>query len=256
MHPTAMINAKNFFSTYSASFAAGKSTKVLEIGSQDVNGSIRSACPAQFDYIGADFVSGKGVDIVLDDPYSLPFEPETFDIVLSSSCFEHSEMFWIAFLEIMRVLKPAGLFYLNVPSNGGLHRYPVDCWRFYPDSGDALVAWAERNGFNPVLLENYTSDQHLHQWSSWVSMFLKSSNKHINQWNDCVSIFLKDKAYSSEHKRRILDNFNDFVNGKIFGREGPLRIRKTPEDRLSFMARARWSIEKRLAGRRLPDQCL
>ena len=30
------------------------------------------------------------------------------------------------------------LFYLNAPSNGEFHRYPVDCWRFYPDAGGAL----------------------------------------------------------------------------------------------------------------------
>ena len=67
---------------------------------------------------------------------------------------------------------------------------------------------------------------------------------------------MKDKAYVTERKHRVLDNFNDFVNGKRFGREGSLRIRKTPEDRLSFIARARWSIEKRLTKSRLPKQYL
>ena len=31
------------------------------------------------------------------------------------------------------MLRPAGLFYLNAPSNGDFHRYPVDCWRIMPD---------------------------------------------------------------------------------------------------------------------------
>jgi SAM-dependent methyltransferase len=71
--------------------------------------------------------------------YKLPFADGSVDVVLSSSCFEHSEFFWLLFLEILRVLRPEGLFYLNAPSNGPFHRYPVDCWRFYPDSGNALV---------------------------------------------------------------------------------------------------------------------
>ena len=65
-------------------------------------------------------------------------------------------MFWVSYLEILRILKPVGLFYLNAPSDGAVHKYPVDCWRFYPDSGQALVTWSKRNGFNNVLLECYT----------------------------------------------------------------------------------------------------
>jgi SAM-dependent methyltransferase len=152
MHPTAIINCKNFFDVYSKSFKENQTTKVVEIGSQDVNGSLRSVAPKNFEYIGVDFQSAKGVDIVLDDPYSLPFDNDSIDIVLSSSCFEHSEMFWLVFLEIMRILKPNGLFYLNAPSSGSFHRYPVDCWRFYPDSGRALVSWSQRSGGNAQLL--------------------------------------------------------------------------------------------------------
>lgn len=140
MHPTAMSNFISFFDVYSKSFPQTRDTRVVEIGSQDVNGSLRSVVPSGFDYVGVDFQEGKGVDIVLDDPYSLPFQSNSVDIVLSSSCFEHSEMFWLVFLQVMRMLKPDGIFYLNAPSSGDFHRYPVDCWRFYPDSGRALVS--------------------------------------------------------------------------------------------------------------------
>ena len=217
MHPTAMNNCKHFFDAYSAYFTKDKSTRILEIGSQDVNGSLRSVSPTEFEYIGVDFVEGKGVDIVLQDPYSLPFESESADIILSSSCFEHSEMFWLSFIEIMRVLKPSGLFYLNAPSNGSFHRYPVDCWRFYPDSGEALISWAKRNGFDPVLLESYVS------------------NQHLDQWNDFVGVFLKDQKEVSRYKNRILDSFKDFRNGKIYGHNDFLNHNPNPEDRLKLI---------------------
>ena len=150
---------------------------------------------------------------MLSDPYALPFEGESADIVLSSSCFEHSEMFWLVFLEIMRILKPSGLFYLNVPSNGGFHRYPVDCWRFYPDSGNALVSWARRNSVNAVLFESYISDQQTHEW------------------NDFVGVFLKDQRYFERYPSRILDTFQGFRNGLKFGSTSFLKQTYPPEDK-------------------------
>ena len=151
MHPSAMANARAFFDCYFPGISSD-AVKVVEIGSQNVNGSIREVCPKSYEYIGLDFQEAPGVDIVLTDPYVLPLEDESVDVVVSSSCFEHSEMFWLVFIEILRVLKPHGLFYLNAPSNGVYHRHPVDCWRFYPDSGKALVTWARRSGISAVLL--------------------------------------------------------------------------------------------------------
>jgi SAM-dependent methyltransferase len=195
MHPTAMSNCKSFFDAYSKCFTQSKETKVVEIGSQDVNGSLRSAAPSEFEYVGVDFQVAKGVDIVLDDPYSLPFDNESVDIVLSSSCFEHSEMFWLVFLEVMRILKPAGIFYLNAPSSGNFHRYPVDCWRFYPDSGRAMVSWGKRNGLNAQLLESYIQKG--------------------GGWQDFVGVFVKDDLYGSKFPGRILDIKKDFENGLL-----------------------------------------
>ncbi len=51
MHPTAMSNGKLFFDTYVSRL--GEVT-LVEIGSQDVNGSLRSVCPDNVSYIGVD----------------------------------------------------------------------------------------------------------------------------------------------------------------------------------------------------------
>ncbi len=83
MHPTAMSNCQSFFDTYAPSFVNRQHVKVIEIGSQDVNGTLRDACPSNFEYIGVDFQEAQGVDIVLKDPYSLPFEDKSVDIILS-----------------------------------------------------------------------------------------------------------------------------------------------------------------------------
>ena len=152
MHHTAMEHGRLFFETY-VKDASGLT--IMDLGAQDVNGSLRDLAPVGARYVGVDFENAKGVDVVITDPYALPFEDASIDVCVSSSCFEHSEFFWLVFLEIMRVLKPPGLFYLNSPSNGFFHRYPVDCWRFYPDSGVALQNWARRNCYPVELLESF-----------------------------------------------------------------------------------------------------
>lgn len=217
MHITALENANLFFKTYLGP-SLPQGYRVVEIGAQDVNGSLRSVSPPGVDYVGLDFVSGKGVDIVLDDPYVLPFADGSVDCCVSSSVFEHSEMFWVLFLEIMRILKPAGLFYMNAPSNGVFHRYPVDCWRFYPDSGAALVKWAGRSGFDSALLESYTS-------------FQKN-----DVWNDYVAVFIKDRSMASMYPQRILDTFKNFTNGQVFGNEKLINPKSAPEDQLKLEA--------------------
>src|SRR5437660_12882406 len=62
--------------------------KVLEIGSYDVNGSVRSLFSAAHEYVGVDLQGGPGVDLIafgneIDHPDG------SYDVTLSGSCFEH-----------------------------------------------------------------------------------------------------------------------------------------------------------------------
>ena len=198
MHDTAMMYGKHFFSTY---LKDSTGLKIVDIGSQDINGSLRSVAPMNNDYIGVDFVEGKGVDEILSDPYALPFEDSSIDVIVSSSCYEHSEFFWLSFNEALRVLKPTGLLYINVPSNGAYHRYPVDCWRFYPDSGVALQNWGNRSGYECALLES----------------FIGVRKNDI--WHDFIGVFVKDKNHASKFTTRIQDNTKDFMNGRLLNSE-------------------------------------
>jgi SAM-dependent methyltransferase len=203
MHRTALLHGKLFFDAYVAPGA-----RIMDLGSQDVNGSLRSVAPESSDYVGVDFAEGRGVDVVISDPYNLPFEDSEFDVCVSSSCYEHSEFFWLSFLEVLRILKPGGLLYLSVPSNGPFHRYPVDCWRFYPDSGVALEHWGRRNGHEVDLLESFIG------------------NRRTGQWNDFVAVFAK----GGDHPNRIQASYSDFSNGYSKGREGYLHFNEIPQD--------------------------
>ncbi len=116
---------------------------VMDIGSYDVNGSYRTLFGnPNWRYTGIDLEAGPGVDVVLKSPYRLPFPSGSFDLVISGQAFEHVEYFWMSWLEMLRVLRPGGRIFLIAPSRGPEHRYPQDCWRFYPDGYRALARFA------------------------------------------------------------------------------------------------------------------
>jgi SAM-dependent methyltransferase len=118
--------------------------EVVDIGSYDVNGSYRTLFGNPgWNYRGVDLEAGPGVDIVLASPYRLPFPSGSVDLVVSGQAFEHVEFFWHSWLEMVRVLKPGGMVFLIAPSRGPEHRYPQDCWRFYPDGYRALAKFGQ-----------------------------------------------------------------------------------------------------------------
>jgi SAM-dependent methyltransferase len=141
VHDTAYEIGREFFHSYVPKFA-----HVLEIGSQDVNGSLRDFAPAKGRYVGIDISPGPAVDVVLDDPYMFPFKQDYFDVVVSSSCFEHDQNVLANISGDGTSYQARGYIYLNAPSNGMYHPYPVDNWRFYPDTALALQRWARRKG--------------------------------------------------------------------------------------------------------------
>lgn len=121
-------------------FLSDERLDIIDIGSYDVNGSYRPLFNKEnWNYRGVDLSTGPNVDVVLDDPYHLPFQNHSQDLIVSGQAFEHVEFFWISWAEMVRVLRPDGKIFLIAPSRGPEHRYPVDCWRFYPDGFRALA---------------------------------------------------------------------------------------------------------------------
>ncbi|KCZ87958.1 glycosyltransferase [Hyphomonas johnsonii] len=152
-----------------------RSLRVIDIGGADVNGSYSEIFSGPgFEYNGADLVAGPGVSIVLDDPYQVPCEDTSFDLVLSGQMLEHSEYFWLAFAEMVRLVKPDGFIFLIAPSAGPIHQYPVDCYRFYPDSYKAL---AKLTGCHLV---DCWHDQR-GPWNDLVGVFSKTPRAKVSQ---------------------------------------------------------------------------
>jgi SAM-dependent methyltransferase len=185
VHDTAYLHGRLFFELYGSDSVR----TVVELGSQDVNGSLRDHCPPGVLYIGLDVMPAKGVDLVVDPEGHLPLATDSVDAVVTSSTFEHDVCFWETFLELVRILRPGGLLYVNVPSNGVFHRYPVDCWRFYPDAGIALVRWAERRGMAVELVESFIGLPQRERWAELVGSFIGLPQRE--RWADFVAVFHK-----------------------------------------------------------------
>lgn len=169
MHKSALVTGQLFFQTY---WREGFHN-ILDIGSRDVNGSLRSVKPEDAAYLGVDLAPGPGVELVLKDPHHLPLDDESVDVVVSTSCLEHDPLFWLTFAEMLRVVKAGGLLYLNAPSNGLYHGYPFDHWRFYPDAGCALVQWSERVGTPARLIESFIGQRDGDVWADNVMVFAR-----------------------------------------------------------------------------------
>ncbi len=123
--------------------------EVLEVGSRNVNGSVREFCaPLAARYVGCDLEAGAGVDKIADvTKLSSVFPPESFDVVISTEMMEHVPGWPTAWAELLAVLRPGGLLILSTRSPGfPLHDFPGDVWRFtgadirriLEDAGDIL----------------------------------------------------------------------------------------------------------------------
>lgn len=108
--------------------------EILEVGSQDVNGSpreiVQTLNPGK--YIGVDFAAGRGVDVVLDvKDLSIKFGVETFDVVISTEMLEHAKDWREAVDQMKDMLRVGGLLVITTRSKGfPYHGYPHDYWRY------------------------------------------------------------------------------------------------------------------------------
>lgn len=95
-----------------------KNKKVLDIGSLDINGSNRSLFE-DCDYLGIDVGEGRNVDLVCVG-HEFEGPDNYFDTIISTEVFEHDMHYEKTISNIMRMLKPGGLFLFTCASTGRL----------------------------------------------------------------------------------------------------------------------------------------
>jgi SAM-dependent methyltransferase len=150
---------------------------VLEVGSLNVNGSVRPIVQAfgPSSYIGVDIQIGAGVDEICD-AYDIVshFGEDQFDLLISTELLEHVRDWRKVVSNYKNVLKPGGLLFITTRSKGfGYHGFPFDYWRFEVSDmkkifSDVSIELIEDDPMAPgvflkarkpeVFLENYNRD--------------------------------------------------------------------------------------------------
>lgn len=104
-HPAQMIFVESVKQNYVNLFIR---KKVLEVGSLNINGSIRQFF-IDCDYTGVDLAPGKDVDMVARGE-DLSFPDKNFDVVCSCECFEHNPEWARTFDNMARMAKSLVFF--------------------------------------------------------------------------------------------------------------------------------------------------
>jgi len=137
MHPSSVENMKKIREKYLGYLNNIKNPKVIDVGGlynqehktylrlfEDIPGIQWTVC---------DIVEHPSVDHVMTGPYTLPFEDETFDLVVSGQMLEHCANPFKSVAEMKRVLKTGCRMALAAPSAGPCHD-AQDGWRFIDDA--------------------------------------------------------------------------------------------------------------------------
>lgn len=229
MHDTAMRIGSLALELY-----ANRNSKILEIGSYDINGALRSSAPEGAEYVGLDIEAGPGVDIVIVPGEPFPVADNYFDLILASSVFEHDRWFWQTFTEMCRKLKAGGYIYISAPSNGTIHRHPADNWRFYPDAGHALAEWASAQGQKVELVESFVAEREAVVWNDFVAVFRKEggrkhkSQRMLHELVRCTNVLIGE---SREFLNPRYDPEDQLLLGRSYAEIADLRDQlKTTQD--------------------------
>lgn len=214
MHASSFAKMRSFFRTYEDQFPRDEGVcNLLEVGSKSYRGQQKYRQLVDKDwmrYTGLDLEPGENVDVVAGKGYVWPeLKDESFGVCISGQTFEHNPFFWVTMAEISRVLVPGGLACIIAPAAQGVHRFPVDCWRFFPDSWSALCALT---GLEP--LEVYFETD---------KMALSVVDGEIR---DSLLIARKPLATTSETRDRLRQIIEPFVEAPVeftpvMQKEGP-----------------------------------
>jgi len=142
---------------------------VVEIGSRDINGSVRAHFPGA-DYIGLDLIAGPAVDVVCD---ALDYEPpQKVDIVVIAEVLEHCITWDSLIFHAAGWLKPGGKILITCAGPGREPHSAIDGGDLHPDehygniSQDELAEELRFAGFDRIEVSGneYWKDTYAVAW--------------------------------------------------------------------------------------------
>ena len=187
--------------------------KVIEVGSLNVNGSLRpfmeSFKPKV--YVGTDIAKGRGVDVVCKAEDLLRVFPKnSFDLLVSTELLEHVRDWRTAISNFKSIVKPGGKLLITTRSYGfPYHGYPYDFWRYEIEDmreifSDCRIEQLQKDPEKGVFvklskpesfLENDLSDYELY------SIVINKRAKQLNE-NDLLEFTSRNRIYRIREKLR------------------------------------------------------
>ena len=197
--------------------------KVLEIGSLDINGSLRCYIESfnPEEYVGIDIVNGRGVDCICTVENLIDeFGTEKFDLVVATEVIEHIKDWKIAISNMKNICKSDGIILITTRSVGfPIHGYPHDYWRFeFNDMeeifSDCEIVAIENDHSVPGVFakikkpsnfqENDLSDYELY------SVITNKKTKFYPENEFITSIKFKIKHYFYSTSKKVFDYLYEF----------------------------------------------
>lgn len=158
--------------------------------------------------INVDAVKNDGINLVqnLDGSKPLPFEDETFDLIIANHVLEHLPNWWETFKEMARVLKTNGIIEVWVPpvSSDSAHTYRDHINLIGPESFSGINNWG-RNGTNLVAGNEINSlSCHVRQ----LDLINKRLRPIITWWTMIAPFWLLD--WMADHLRNTVSEVGFF----------------------------------------------
>lgn len=156
---------------------AFNSGQIVEIGSLNINGSVRQFFDAPKEYVGVDLGVGCGVDVVCEGQnYDGP--AGKFDVAISVECFEHNPHWRATFLNMVRMVHNEGLVIMTCATTGrpehGTSRSDAASspltvlkgWEYYENrtEADFRLAFDLNNMFRDYCFSLNTNSHDLYFW--------------------------------------------------------------------------------------------
>ncbi len=94
-----------------------RKTKVLEVGSLNINGTVRVFFEEPEQYVGCDLGPGPNVDVVCCG-HELQYPNGSFDVSISCECFEHDIHWQKTFRKMWKLTRPEGLVVFSSATEG------------------------------------------------------------------------------------------------------------------------------------------
>jgi SAM-dependent methyltransferase len=210
---------------------------VLEVGSLDVNGSVRDFFH-HCRYTGIDVAEGKGVDVVCQGQ-DFDGPDDGFDQAISCEAMEHNPFWAATFANMLRICKPGGLLLLTCAATG---RKEHGTTRTSKKDSPLTVekGWDYYRNLLPgdfLKTMNFGKAFSRHQfWVNWNSYDLYfcgikagSPETNVNEWDSMID---QVEAYVSRQNQGGIYAYRSFV-ARCFG-DGWFRFMRDLDRRLNL----------------------